>query len=124
MLINPNKLIIDGTINKRNLTVSDVLEKCNLKPFESFDFNGRRSGRTTKMLCDAVISASKGHKVFIEGHTVFYGADLDEKVKGMAIKCNVDPSLIRSIPNRACIKRMDEYFSCDYYVDHYVQAQL
>jgi hypothetical protein len=56
----------------------------------------RQMGKTTEMLLKAVHAASKGHRVFITGHTPFMSKHWRDQAREFCHRLSIDPSQILS----------------------------
>jgi len=94
------------------MTEAEVMAKLELRPWEdilgearleaerrealtgSHSSSRRRSGRTWRMLVLAVVAASRGQTVTIEGHEDRYERQLRDQARDWCKRCGVDPELI------------------------------
>lgn len=108
-----------------NLSLEEIVQRVGLLPFDMHArmqkqcsyFNQadpeRRTGRTTRMLCEVVKTASSGKKVYIEAHTRAFAWDLVRRARDYAILCKVNPELINTATD---INRRNGVV----FVDHFV----
>jgi len=97
------------------VTELEVMAKLGLKPWSKMGVPGeRRSGRTWRMLVEAVVAASEGCQVYIEGHASRYTRELQDRARMWCEACGIDPRFIMSRV------RMDELYATYFFRDHHV----
>lgn len=126
-----SKLLKELEANKednRILTVEEAREELGFLNYKEFSkinnqFNNpmypRRSGRTTRMLIQAVVAAQYG-KVKIIGHTRHYGMTLVNEAKRYAIKLNIDPNNITPEIDRSDYNLRGANLNTPSFYDHWV----
>jgi hypothetical protein len=81
----------------------------------------RQSGRTWKMLVQAVVASSEGKQVVIEGHCPEYERELRDQARSWCRSCGIDPKLIVQPTRKQLRGKQDRY---TFFTDHYVFESL
>ena len=125
------------------LTVECIMEKLGLKPFDEFEYNTllelgkreavigrknniieryRQTGRTTRMLVEALSEISFGKSVIIVAHNNAFARDLEGKFCTFARRCNI-PIRNISFTTKDWLDNGRSFIADKIYFDHVVNGE-